>query len=282
MPLMIYGADVDNEDTQLTIDNFTSLIDPQSWDEFMPQGVTKQHFNHFKKYYDPDIFSAAAKRIRAMARAADRLSVEQRIQRITSIFSSFRNPDKETVLTPWGEHRFFVGIAEGGENRGDALYALLHTEPIGCTSHGTDALGCCREDVGVIIFFEVIEVLFGHTLWHKFVPRLRVDERGEIVDGELGVFVVNISAVNHQWHTNGNASKNRNGILLHFFLFLQLLQTLPFFFGELFFRLLLQLCLFFVLLIGESLVVDIDLARICLLYTSCFPPSTAGMVTFPV
>lgn len=86
MPLMIYGADVDNEDTQLTIDNFTSLIDPQSWDEFMPQGVTKQHFNHFKKYYDPDIFSAAAKRIRAMARAADRLSVEQRIQRITSIF----------------------------------------------------------------------------------------------------------------------------------------------------------------------------------------------------
>ena len=51
MPLMIYGADVDNEDTQLTIDNFTSLIDPQSWDEFMPQGVTKQHFNHFKKYY---------------------------------------------------------------------------------------------------------------------------------------------------------------------------------------------------------------------------------------
>lgn len=69
MPLLIYGADIDDEDTQLTIDNFTSLVDSQSWEEFMPRGVTKQTFNKFKKYYDPDIFSAAGKRIRAMARA---------------------------------------------------------------------------------------------------------------------------------------------------------------------------------------------------------------------
>ncbi len=114
MPLMIYGAKVENEDEELTIDNFTSLVDPQSWEEFMPKGVTKQRFNAFKKYYDPDIFTAAAKRIRAMARAADRLSIEERIERIAAIFATFRNPDKETVLTPWRVVNMHLSDTLGG------------------------------------------------------------------------------------------------------------------------------------------------------------------------
>ena len=114
MPLMIYGAKVEHEDEELTIDNFTQLVDPQSWEEFMPRGVTKQRFNAFKKYYDPDIFTAAAKRIRQMARAADRLSIEERIERIATIFSTFRNPDKETVLTPWRVVNMHMSDTLGG------------------------------------------------------------------------------------------------------------------------------------------------------------------------
>lgn len=114
MPLMIYGAKVENEDEELTIDNFTQLVDAQSWEEFMPRGVTKQRFNNFKKYYDPDIFTAAAKRIRQMARAADRLSIEERIERIAAIFSTFRNPDKETVLTPWRVVNMHMSDCLGG------------------------------------------------------------------------------------------------------------------------------------------------------------------------
>lgn len=114
MPLMIYGAKVENEDEELTIDNFTQLVDPQSWEEFMPRGVTKQKFNQFKKYYDPDIFTAAAKRIRQMARAADNLTVEERIERIAGIFSTFRNPDKETVLTPWRVVNMHMSDTLGG------------------------------------------------------------------------------------------------------------------------------------------------------------------------
>ena len=114
MPLLIYGAEISDEDTQLTIDNFTSLVDTQSWEEFMPRGVTKQHFNTFGKYYDPDIFTAAAKRIRAMARAADRLSIEERIERIAAIFATFRNPDKETVLTPWRVVNMHMSDTLGG------------------------------------------------------------------------------------------------------------------------------------------------------------------------
>ena len=114
MPLLIYGAEVSNEDEEITIDNFSSLVDDQSWEEFMPKGVTKEKFDSIKKYYDPDIFSAAGKRIRAMARAADKLSVEERIERITDIFSTFRNPDKETVLTPWRVVNMHLGDCLGG------------------------------------------------------------------------------------------------------------------------------------------------------------------------
>ena len=114
MPLLIYGAELDNEDEEITIDNFAEKIDPCSWEEFMPKGVSKQKFNAFKKYYDPDIFRAAGKRIRAMAKAADKLSVEERIGRITDIFSTFRNPDKETVLTPWRVVNMHLGDCLGG------------------------------------------------------------------------------------------------------------------------------------------------------------------------
>lgn len=114
MPLLIYGADVNDENEEITIDNFAQLIDPQSWDEFMPKGVSKQLFNSFKKYYEPDVFRAAGKRIRAMARAADSLTIEERIARITAIFSTFRNPDKETVLTPWRVVNMHIGDCMGG------------------------------------------------------------------------------------------------------------------------------------------------------------------------
>lgn len=129
MPLLIYGAELTDEEQEITIDNFTSLIDPQSWDEFMPKGVTKQRFNSFKKYYDPEIFCAAGKRIRAMARAADSLSVEQRIERITHIFDTFRNPDKETVLTPWRVVNMHLGDTLGGYNFFDNNYEERLTEP---------------------------------------------------------------------------------------------------------------------------------------------------------
>ena len=114
MPLLIYGADVSDEEKEITIDNFSKLIDDQSWEEFMPKGVSKDTFEKFKKYYEPDVFRAAGRRIRAMARAADDLTIEQRIERITNIFSSFRNPDKETVLTPWRVVNMHLGDTLGG------------------------------------------------------------------------------------------------------------------------------------------------------------------------
>ena len=114
MPLMLYGAEMKDEDKELTIDNFVNLVDERSWEEFMPRGVTKQVFRRFKRYYDPDIFREAGKRIREMARMADKFTIEERISRLAGIFAAFRNPDKETVLTPWRVVNMHLGDSLGG------------------------------------------------------------------------------------------------------------------------------------------------------------------------
>ncbi|MCC8114900.1 MAG: Eco57I restriction-modification methylase domain-containing protein [Bacteroidales bacterium] len=129
MPLLIYGAKIDDEDAQLTIGNFTNLVDDLSWEEFMPRGVTKARFEKFRKYYDEDVFASAAKRIRSIARAADRLTVEERIERIASIFNTFRNPDKETVLTPWRVVNMHIADTLGGFCFYDEKYEEKLTEP---------------------------------------------------------------------------------------------------------------------------------------------------------
>ena len=129
MPLLIYGATLKNEDDEITIDNFADIVDKDSWAEFMPKGVTKQVFRKFKKYYEADIFREAGKRIRSMARAADNLTVEDRIERISSIFNTFRNPDKETVLTPWRVVNMHLGDCLGGYCFYDEQYAKMLDVP---------------------------------------------------------------------------------------------------------------------------------------------------------
>ena len=129
MPLLIYGATLKREDDEITIDNFADIVDKDSWAEFMPKGVTKQVFRKFKKYYEADIFREAGKRIRSMARAADNLSVEDRIERISSIFNTFRNPDKETVLTPWRVVNMHLGDCLGGYSFYDEQYAKMLDVP---------------------------------------------------------------------------------------------------------------------------------------------------------
>ena len=146
MPLLIYGADIDDSKQEITIDNFEDLCDQDSWDEFMPtceydeidtdgrkkkvkRPLTKAEFRRFKKYYDDDIFIAAAKRIRQMVRNADGMFPEQRIARIAEIFSTFRNPDKETVLTPWPVVNMHISDTLGGFNFFNAEYSETLNEP---------------------------------------------------------------------------------------------------------------------------------------------------------
>ena len=114
IPLMMYGAKLDDEDEGITLENFTRIIDQDSWAEFMPKGVTKAQFNKFRKCYNATVFVAAGKRYRQLAREADRMHVDERVRRISDIFSYFHNPDKETVLTPWRVVNMHMSDTLGG------------------------------------------------------------------------------------------------------------------------------------------------------------------------
>ncbi|OPZ48564.1 MAG: Eco57I restriction-modification methylase [Bacteroidetes bacterium ADurb.BinA104] len=115
LPLLMYGAELENEGQDITLENFASLIDNQSWEEFMPRGVTKELFAEFVPYYDPDMFRAVGRNYRDLVRAADQLTPMERTREIARIFSYFRNPDKETVLTPWRVVNMHIGDCIGGQ-----------------------------------------------------------------------------------------------------------------------------------------------------------------------
>lgn len=127
MPLLIYGARGKNGDEipvdeDITLKKFVELVDETSWEEFMPRGVTKENFADFEKYYDEDVFIAAGRRIRNLVIEADKLSITERVRKIAEIFSYFRNPDKETVLTPWRVVNMHLGDCLGGYSFFDADY----------------------------------------------------------------------------------------------------------------------------------------------------------------
>ena len=115
LPLLMYGAELTNEGEDITLENFSELVDDQSWEEFMPRGVTKSLFAEFIPYYDPDMFRAVSRNYRDLVRAADKLSPMERTRDVARIFSYFRNPDKETVLTPWRVVNMHMGDCVGGQ-----------------------------------------------------------------------------------------------------------------------------------------------------------------------
>lgn len=113
LPLLIYGAKVDLTES-IKMADFITLVDEESWQEFMPKTVDKPLFRKMLKYYDEDVVSGAGLRIRRMAKAADELPPTERVKRIAEIFSHFRNPDKETVLTPWRVVNLHLSNMVGG------------------------------------------------------------------------------------------------------------------------------------------------------------------------
>lgn len=113
MPMLVYGANVSYQQ-DISLDDFINLVDNESWAEFMPAGLTKDQFREFTKYYDQDVFKGVTRNIRAKAFDCDDLLPADRIQAIAEIFATFKNPDKETVLTPWNVVNLQFAATLGG------------------------------------------------------------------------------------------------------------------------------------------------------------------------
>ncbi|EMF0161136.1 Eco57I restriction-modification methylase domain-containing protein [Enterococcus hirae] len=100
IPLMIFGMEVDIS-KDIDVETFVNEVDDASWEEFMPVGVTKEVFREQAKYYDSEVFIEAGRIIRTRAKSYDDLSYTDRAEQIALLHGTFKNPDKETVLTPW-------------------------------------------------------------------------------------------------------------------------------------------------------------------------------------
>lgn len=129
IPMMIYGMSVDlNQD--ITIKDFINHVDEKSWQEFMPKGFTKGMFREIQKYYDPQVFIEAGRIIRNKAKSYDKLDVLTRAERIAELFATFKNPDKETVLTPWRVVNTQLVKTLGGLNFYDDNFSRTTTNAI--------------------------------------------------------------------------------------------------------------------------------------------------------
>ncbi len=95
----------------------------------MPKGLRKDLFLDILRYYDEDVVIGAGLRIRKMAKAADELPPTYRAKRIVEIMSKFKNPDKETVLTPWRVVNMHMGNTLGGYNFFDEDFQKELEEP---------------------------------------------------------------------------------------------------------------------------------------------------------
>ena len=130
MPLLIYGANVPvNEDFKIEMLLDDKIVDPASWEEFMPSKVTKKIFKEFIKYYDPEIFVGAGHKIRNLARSADELIPTERVKKIAKLFSTFKNPDKETVLTPFRVVNIHMSDCLGGWDFFDERHEKILDSP---------------------------------------------------------------------------------------------------------------------------------------------------------
>ncbi len=128
IPLLIYGADVDFDD-DISAEKLVDLVDDISWQEFMPSKITKEMFKDFIKYYDTDVFIAAGRRIKSIVKSADGLSPTERVYKITELFKGFKNPDKETVLTPWRVVNMHMSDCLGGYSFYDEQHEKIIDNP---------------------------------------------------------------------------------------------------------------------------------------------------------
>ncbi|HFI0304677.1 TPA: Eco57I restriction-modification methylase domain-containing protein [Streptococcus suis] len=115
IPMMIYGMAVDLS-KDITIQDFIKQVDDESWKEFMPKGFNKGMFSEITKYYDAEVFIEAGRIIRQRAKSFDDLDFIERAEQIAELFGTFKNPDKETVLTPWRVVNLQVSKSVGGLN----------------------------------------------------------------------------------------------------------------------------------------------------------------------
>lgn len=98
IPMLVFATELEKD---ITLDTFSEIIDDESWAEFMPKGFTKEDWSVIKEYFNKTVFEGACSEIKNRTDRFSKLSIVDRVAAVAQMFSSFTNPDKETILTPF-------------------------------------------------------------------------------------------------------------------------------------------------------------------------------------
>lgn len=119
LPMLVFASPAD---VKITPGNFASLVDDASWELFMPKNLLRVmpegtkpleerqealghegnllYWEDVRRFFDPVIFSLSCERLRRTARENAEKPPLEAAFRTATLFGTFKNPDKETVLTP--------------------------------------------------------------------------------------------------------------------------------------------------------------------------------------
>ena len=159
---------------------------------------------------------------------------------------------------PRSQNGFLIRVFEAGEQLCNFLNPLRGGKFISTEHRGANPASGGYKDFRVIVFDKALEHFLGHTGGHEFIPGRIVHDIHQFFHGDILVNR-NISAINQQWHTDGNAPQDGNRIVFQFLLFLPILQTLFLFRCALILWLPFNALQFFVFFIRKALSVDVDL-----------------------
>ena len=105
IPLLVAFARLDGNVDRITLDNFPDIVSDETWEIFFPAGFKKTgeegSWEFAKRFFNRAIFEGAVQEVRNRVANANNISDPlERAVEIISLFNTFKNPDKETVLTP--------------------------------------------------------------------------------------------------------------------------------------------------------------------------------------
>ena len=127
LPMMIFG-EVDNL-AHFDMDAFVNSIEDDSWNVFMPKGITRDTFKSLLHLYNTDAILASFAGILQETHNADSLPIAARATKIADLLATFHFPDKETVLTPWRVVNLHMTDTLGGYDFYDERHATQISEP---------------------------------------------------------------------------------------------------------------------------------------------------------
>lgn len=127
LPMMVFG-EVDNLE-HFDMDAFVNSIEKESWEVFMPKGITQDLFKSLLHLYNTDAILASFNGILEETHKADELPVAERAKKIAELLATFHFPDKETVLTPWRVVNLHMTDTIGGYDFYDEQHSNQLTDP---------------------------------------------------------------------------------------------------------------------------------------------------------